>query len=156
MDGGRSEGNAGPADHFNQWSVERVSEVSCPGGATTALPSTKMAKTGNLVSGHIERRAGCALIDGSFSDMLHCFPIHRVTSVRFFGGVTVINGQSIENRPFVAVLFYTLANRERFSQEVWLNQEGKRETPTGWQDALYHEIQTLTSSCTPYRIYMLY
>jgi len=55
----------------------------------------------------------------------------------FLGGVTVIRGVSAAGKPFTAVPFYVLANREKSQQEVWLTQAGKKEDPSGWEGRLY-------------------
>jgi DUF1680 family protein len=62
----------------------------------------------------------------------------------FLGGVTVIKGKSSEDRPFLAIPFYALANRGKSSQVVWLPQKGKTENPTGWQDKLYRKLDPST------------
>jgi hypothetical protein len=60
--------------------------------------------------------------------------------------VTVIRGRTVENRPFVAVPFYSLANRGKSSQEVWQTQDGKPDTSTGWQGALYREYRAFPTA----------
>jgi len=59
----------------------------------------------------------------------------------FLGGVSVIHGLTVAKRPFVAIPFYSLANRGKSSQDVWQNQDAKRETATGWQGVLYREYR---------------
>jgi DUF1680 family protein len=66
------------------------------------------------------------------------FEIERVPE--FLGGVTVIKGKSSEDKTFLAVPFYALANREKSSQVVWLPQTGKKEKPAGWEDKLYRRL----------------
>ncbi|MDP6547153.1 MAG: glycoside hydrolase family 127 protein, partial [Phycisphaerae bacterium] len=55
------------------------------------------------------------------------------------GGVAVIKGKTAEGKTFTAIPFYALANREKSSQEVWLPQEGKTESPQGWEGRLYRQ-----------------
>jgi DUF1680 family protein len=63
---------------------------------------------------------------------------------QFLGGVTVIKGKSSKGKTFLAVPFYALANREKSSQVVWLQQTGKRENPAGWEDKLYRSLDPAT------------
>ena len=51
--------------------------------------------------------------------------------------MTVIRGVSADGKPFTAVPFYALANREKSQQEVWLTQADKKEDPSGWEGTLY-------------------
>jgi hypothetical protein len=53
------------------------------------------------------------------------------------GGVTVIKGVSSTNKPFMAIPFFALANREPSRQEVWLTQIRKKDDPLGWKGLLY-------------------
>jgi DUF1680 family protein len=62
----------------------------------------------------------------------------------FLGGVTVIKGKSSEDKTFLAVPFYALANREKSSQVVWLPQTGKKENPAGWKAKLYRRLDPAT------------
>jgi DUF1680 family protein len=55
------------------------------------------------------------------------------------GGVTVIRGKTVDNKPFLAIPFYALANRTNSQQEVWLPQAEKREREDGWEGKLYRE-----------------
>jgi hypothetical protein len=55
----------------------------------------------------------------------------------FLGGVTVIRGVSANGKPFTAIPFYALANRDKSQQEVWLTQADKKEDPSGWEGKLY-------------------
>jgi hypothetical protein len=57
------------------------------------------------------------------------------------GGVTVIGGKTAAGKTFTAVPFYAFANRGKSSQEVWLPQEGKTESESGWQGSLYRPWQ---------------
>ncbi|MHC4645685.1 MAG: glycoside hydrolase family 127 protein [Planctomycetota bacterium] len=61
---------------------------------------------------------------------------------QFLGGVTVVKGVSLQGRPFLAVPFYVLANREKSSQVVWLGQTGKKEDAAGWENRLYRVLAT--------------
>jgi len=56
-------------------------------------------------------------------------------------GVMVVNGKTAEGKTFTAIPFYALANRANSNQEVWLPQEGKTESPRGWQGRLYRQWQ---------------
>jgi uncharacterized protein len=55
------------------------------------------------------------------------------------GGVTVIRGEDVDHKPFLAIPFYALANRGNSRQEVWLPQAGKRDRKGGWEGRLYRE-----------------
>ena len=55
----------------------------------------------------------------------------------FLGGVTVITGARADGRPFTAIPFYALANRENSRQRVWVPQAGKSDAPAGWEGLLY-------------------
>ena len=55
------------------------------------------------------------------------------------GGVTVIRGKTSDEKPFLAIPFYALANRGNSLQEVWLYQAGKRDRKEGWEGKLYRE-----------------
>jgi len=53
------------------------------------------------------------------------------------GGVTVIKGVTSTDKPFMAIPFFALANREPSTQEVWLTQIWKKDDPLGWEGLLY-------------------
>jgi len=55
------------------------------------------------------------------------------------GNVTVIQGKTSDDKPFLAVPFYALANRGISIQEVWLYQAGKGNRKEGWEGKLYRE-----------------
>ena len=55
------------------------------------------------------------------------------------GGATVIRGKTSDEKPFLAIPFYALANRGNSIQEVWLYQAGKRDRKEGWEGKLYRE-----------------
>jgi DUF1680 family protein len=65
-------------------------------------------------------------------------PEHRKD---FLGGLTVIRGVSSTDKPFMAIPFFALANREPSRQEVWLTQSRKQDDPLGWQGLLYRPYQ---------------
>lgn len=56
---------------------------------------------------------------------------------QWLGGVTVIRGQRADGRPFTAIPFYALANREPSTQEVWAVQRGWRLNDSWWEGRLY-------------------
>ena len=60
----------------------------------------------------------------------------------FLGGITVITGTSADGKPFTAIPFFALANREKSQQEVWLSQSDKKEDVSGWRGKLYREYVT--------------
>lgn len=64
----------------------------------------------------------------------------------FLGGVTVVKGKSAENKTFLAIPFYALANRDNSIQIVWTPQRGKKEDPSGWGDRLYRRVDPSTLS----------
>jgi len=59
----------------------------------------------------------------------------------FLGGVSIVHGLTAEGKPFVAIPFYALGNRGKSSQDVWMNQQDKRENRDGWQGTLYREYR---------------
>ncbi|MHC4527709.1 MAG: glycoside hydrolase family 127 protein, partial [Planctomycetota bacterium] len=82
---------------------------------------------------------------GKFDIILGADPKFETEHERhFLGGVTVIKGKTSEDKPFVAIPFYALANRGKSRQIVWLPQQGKTETPTGWQSKLYRRLDPAT------------
>lgn len=60
----------------------------------------------------------------------------------FLGGVTVLRGLQSNGKPFLAVPYYTLANREKSWQEVWVSQEGLKENSLSWLGSSYRPIVT--------------
>ena len=50
----------------------------------------------------------------------------------FLGGVTVIHGVAADEKPFLAIPFYALANRGASIQEVWVAQRGLKPTTEWW------------------------
>jgi len=58
----------------------------------------------------------------------------------FLGGVTVIHGVTAEEKAFLAIPFYALANREASTQEVWVVQRGLKASTEWWLGALYRPI----------------
>jgi len=59
----------------------------------------------------------------------------------FLGGLTVITGTSADGKPFTAIPFYALANRQKSQQEVWLSQSDKKQDASGWEGKLYREYR---------------
>ncbi len=55
----------------------------------------------------------------------------------FLGGVTVIKASSAGGQSLLAVPFYTLANREKSTQEVWVRQQGFKPREDWWLGDLY-------------------
>jgi hypothetical protein len=45
------------------------------------------------------------------------------------GGVTVIHGVTADEKAFLAIPIYALANREKSTQEVWVVQRGLKASP---------------------------
>jgi DUF1680 family protein len=58
----------------------------------------------------------------------------------FLGGITVIRGTAVDGRPLLAIPFYTLANREKSWQEVWLVQHGIPADLSWWEGRLYRPL----------------
>lgn len=56
---------------------------------------------------------------------------------QWLGGLTVIRGVRADGRPFLAIPFYALANREPSTQEVWAVQRGWRLNDSWWEGRLY-------------------
>lgn len=57
------------------------------------------------------------------------------------GGVVVVTGRTTENGRFQAVPFYTLANRGKSQQRVWLSQAGSPPTPIRRAETLYQPLR---------------
>jgi hypothetical protein len=53
------------------------------------------------------------------------------------GGLVTVSGQAVNHRPFLAIPFYALANREKSKQVVWLHQKGDSVAPINWESKLY-------------------
>ncbi len=53
------------------------------------------------------------------------------------GGITVLRGVNAQGQPIQAVPFYTLANRGKSTQEVWVDQAGLKDNADWWLGALY-------------------
>jgi uncharacterized protein len=56
------------------------------------------------------------------------------------GGVTVIHGIGANGRPVLAIPFYSLANRGKSWQEVWVKQQGLKPSSDWWLGALYRPL----------------
>ena len=57
------------------------------------------------------------------------------------GGITVIKGVTAEGRPFIAIPFYALANRDKSSQEVWIAQQNLKTDSSWWTGRLYRTFE---------------
>lgn len=57
------------------------------------------------------------------------------------GGVVSIQGKRQDGRPFTALPFYVMANRGNSKEIVWVKQEGKTESPNGWDGKLYRPME---------------
>ena len=80
--------------------------------------------------------------DGRSLVILGADPQFRVEyRPNFLGGVSSVHGLTAEGKPFVAIPFYALGDRGKSSQDVWMNQQDKRENPDGWQGILYREYK---------------
>jgi hypothetical protein len=64
----------------------------------------------------------------------------------FLGGVTIIKASSTGGQPLLAVPFYTLANREKSTQEVWVRQQGFKPRQDWWLGELYRPALEPVSS----------
>ena len=66
------------------------------------------------------------------------------------GGVRVVTGDDAEGRRFVAIPFYTMANRAKSVQEVWTTQQGWKPSDTWWEGRLYRNAnQTPQKAVAP-------
>lgn len=59
----------------------------------------------------------------------------------FLGGVTVIKGTTADGKPFTAIPFYALANREKSAQEVWVAQRNLKLDDSWWAGRLYRTLE---------------
>jgi DUF1680 family protein len=57
------------------------------------------------------------------------------------GGIQIVSGFTAEGKPFRAVPFYALANREVSAQEVWAEQTGFRRSKGWWMGHLYRPLR---------------
>jgi DUF1680 family protein len=57
------------------------------------------------------------------------------------GGVTVIKGVTAEGKAFTAIPFYTLANRAKSAQEVWVKQNNLKLDDSWWAGRLYRTLE---------------
>ena len=60
----------------------------------------------------------------------------------FLHGTTIVKGKSSEEKPFTAIPFYALANREKSSQLVWLEQKAHKSDSAGWRGKLYRALDS--------------
>jgi uncharacterized protein len=60
----------------------------------------------------------------------------------FLGGVAVIKAKSDDGNPITAIPFYALANRDKSSQEVWVQQKGLESSQAWWEGKLYRPLLT--------------
>jgi len=61
----------------------------------------------------------------------------------WLGGVSVVSGKTAEGRRFVAVPFYTFANREKTTQEVWTTQRNWKAGDAWWEGQLYRKADAV-------------
>lgn len=57
------------------------------------------------------------------------------------GGITVIKGVTAEGKAFTAIPFYTLANRAKSAQEVWVKQNNLKLDDSWWAGRLYRTLE---------------
>jgi hypothetical protein len=62
------------------------------------------------------------------------------TRTDLLGGVAVIKASSAGGQAWLAVPFYTLANREKSTQEVWARQQGLKSRQEWWLGELYRPV----------------
>lgn len=80
--------------------------------------------------------------NGSASIQLGADPQFEVeTRADFLGGINVIKGKAADGKPFVAIPYYTMANREKSTQEVWTTQQGLQLDHSWWKGRLYRVIK---------------
>lgn len=60
------------------------------------------------------------------------------------GGVTVLEGTDEAGKPLLALPFYTLGNRAKSTQEVWVNQRGLQPDSSWWAGRLYRPLSEAT------------
>lgn len=65
------------------------------------------------------------------------------------GGIRIISGRDNEGRPAEAVPFFTLANRGKSTQEVWVKQRGWQPGETWWEGRLYRSLKPQTGHTKP-------
>ncbi|MCC6235489.1 MAG: glycoside hydrolase family 127 protein [Verrucomicrobiales bacterium] len=76
--------------------------------------------------------------DGRAAIELPEHPVFRVEARDdLLGGIQVITGQDAEQRAYVAIPFYALANRAKSVQEVWVAQRDWKPGETWWEGRLY-------------------
>ncbi len=57
------------------------------------------------------------------------------------GGISVITGRQADGSSFTAIPFYGLANRQKSSQEVWVEQKGMKPGAAWWEGRLYRPLK---------------
>lgn len=63
------------------------------------------------------------------------------TRAKLLGGVRIVTGDDAEGGKFVAIPFYTLANRGNSVQEVWTTQRGWKAGDAWWEGRLYRRAE---------------
>jgi DUF1680 family protein len=71
---------------------------------------------------------------------------HRLFEVQnrpdLLGGIRVVTGKDVDGKAIMAVPFYALANREKSTQEVWVNQRGYKPGDAWWEGRLYRTARS--------------
>lgn len=65
----------------------------------------------------------------------------KTSRTNLLGGITEITGTSADGQRLTAIPFYTLANREKSSQEVWVGLRDLKTTDAWWEGKLYRPLK---------------
>ena len=78
---------------------------------------------------------------GSTNLVLSATPSFSLERQDKLGGVVVVKAKAEDDRTLTAIPFYALANREKSSQEVWVQQKGLKTTDAWWEGKLYRPLE---------------
>src|SRR5688572_27475898 len=78
---------------------------------------------------------------GSTNLVLSATPAFSFERQDKLGGIVVVKAKAEIDRTLTAIPFYALANREKSSQEVWVQQKGLKTTDAWWEGKLYRPLE---------------
>jgi DUF1680 family protein len=78
---------------------------------------------------------------GATNLVLHSHSEFAAQRTNLLGGIMMITGKRADRQPFAAIPFYTLANRGKSSQEVWVGLENLKPSEAWWEGKLYRPLK---------------
>jgi DUF1680 family protein len=78
---------------------------------------------------------------GSTNLILASDSVLTTRRTNLLGEIMVITGKRADRQPFTAIPFYTLANREKSSQEVWVGLKDLKATDAWWEGKVYRPLK---------------